>query len=67
MKLLNTVVERRPDHTRAHIALGMEYRSEDKLPEAEIELEKAVRLNPKSQKAHYQLGLVLTALKRGAC
>lgn len=52
----------------AHIALGMEYRRAGLLREAKRELETAVRLTPDSQKAHYQLGLVLIKLgeqKRG--
>ena len=41
----------------------MEYRSAGQLPEARDELQKAIRSDPRSQKAHYQLGLVLTSLK----
>jgi Tfp pilus assembly protein PilF len=66
MELLKAVVRRQPDHARAHIALGLEYRSLGLLTEARGELEAAVHLNPDSQKAHYQLALVLTALKESA-
>jgi tetratricopeptide (TPR) repeat protein len=60
--LLKTVIARSPRHPRAHIALGMEYRTADQLPEAKRELETAVQITPDSQKAHYQLGLVLMKL-----
>ena len=66
LELLQTVVARQPNHTRAHLELGLEYRSLGKLADAKKELETAVRLDPGSQKAHYQLGLVLTALKEEA-
>ncbi len=41
----------------------MNYRALGHLTEAKDKLERAVQLDPDSQKAHYQLGLVLTALK----
>ena len=36
--------------------------SAQRYPEAEVSLEKAIRLNPKSVKANYQLGLLLTRM-----
>jgi Tfp pilus assembly protein PilF len=41
----------------------MAYRAEGRLADARTELETATRLDPQSQKAHYQLGLVLAKLK----
>lgn len=64
IELLDTVLARRPDHARALVALGMEYRFAGRLDDAKVELEKAVAADPKSQKAHYQLGLLLTAIHR---
>ena len=60
--LLKTVIARSFNHPRAHIALGMEYRTAGLLQDAKRELETAIRLAPDSQKAHYQLGLVLMKL-----
>lgn len=64
--LLNTVISRSAAHPRAHIALGMAYRTAGRLVDAKRELETAVRITPDSQKAHYQLGLVLVKLKEQA-
>lgn len=63
IELLKMVVERSPGHVRAHISLGMAYRSLGRLTDAERELETAAKFDPRSQKAHYQLGLVLAKLK----
>ena len=50
----------------AHLALGLAERSSGQLTSARNELERAIELAPQSQKAHYQLGLVFTALKEPA-
>ena len=63
IELLTMVIDRSPGHVRAHISLGMAYRAQGRLADAELELETAARLDPQSQKAHYQLGLVLAKLK----
>ena len=42
----------------------MAYRGLGQLTDAEREMQAAVRLSPDSQKAHYQLGLILNALKQ---
>jgi tetratricopeptide (TPR) repeat protein len=63
IELLRMVIDRSPGHVRAHISLGMAYRAMGRLADAERELEAAALLDPQSQKAHYQLGLVLAKLK----
>ena len=50
------------DHVGAHAALGAEYREEGNFVDAKIHLERAVALNPKDLRAHYQLGLVYAKL-----
>jgi Flp pilus assembly protein TadD len=42
----------------------MAYRTAANLAGAEREMQAAVQLDPGSQKAHYQLGLILAALER---
>ena len=53
---------RYPDHWLSCEALGGLLMNAQRYPEAESTLEKAVRLNPNSVKANYQLGLLLTRM-----
>ena len=57
---------RYPDHASSCEALGGLLMSAHRYSEAETSLEKAVRLNPKSVKANYQLGLLLARMGRKA-
>jgi tetratricopeptide (TPR) repeat protein len=59
---LEKLLQRYPDHGPSCEALGSLLMSAQRYPEAEVNLEKAVRLNPKSVKANYQLGLLLTRM-----
>jgi len=62
IQALETLLQRYPDHAPSCEALGSLLMSARRYPEAEASLEKAVRLNPKSVKANYQLGLLLTRM-----
>ncbi len=62
IQALETLLQRYPDHAPSCEALGSLLMSAQRYPEAEASLEKAVRLNPKSVKANYQLGLLLTRM-----
>ena len=52
------VVKRDPEYSPAYEALGRMLVKEQKYPEAEEALRKAVLLSPGSVKAHYQLGIL---------
>ena len=58
ISLLLNVVERAPEVTTAHIALGMAYAAIDDLDRAEASLQQALELNPRHTAAHNELGLV---------
>jgi len=58
ISLLLNVVERAPEITAAHIALGMAYAAIDDLDRAEASLQQALELNPRHTAAHNELGLV---------
>ena len=60
--MLQDLLRRYPDHALSCEALGSLLMSAQRYPEAESSLEKAVLLNPKSVKANYQLGLLLTRM-----
>jgi Flp pilus assembly protein TadD len=62
--MLEELLQRYPDHASSCEALGSLLMSAHRYPEAESKLEKAVRLNPKSVKANYQLGLLLSRMGR---
>jgi tetratricopeptide (TPR) repeat protein len=56
---LRDVLHRDPGYGPAYEAMGKILLKQQKYPEAQEALEKAVRLNPDSVKAHYQLGILL--------
>jgi tetratricopeptide (TPR) repeat protein len=62
IRTLEDVLRRYPDHGPSCEALGGLLMNAHRYPEAETSLEKAVRLNPKSVKANYQLGLLLSRI-----
>jgi superkiller protein 3 len=53
------VLRRDPNYAPGYEAMGRILLKEQKFPEAQQALEKAVLLNPSSVKAHYQLGILL--------
>jgi tetratricopeptide (TPR) repeat protein len=59
---LQTLLQRYPEHALSCEVLGGLLMSAHRYPEAESNLEKAVQLNPKSVKANYQLGLLLSRM-----
>ena len=63
---LEELLQRYPDHASSCEALGGLLMNAHRYPEAESSLEKAVRLNPKSVKANYQLGLLLARMGQKA-
>jgi tetratricopeptide (TPR) repeat protein len=60
--MLRDLLHRYPDHASSCEVLGTLLMSAQRYPEAEISLERAVQLNPKSVKANYQLGLLLSRM-----
>lgn len=56
--LLLDVIERAPEATAAYIALGIAYMRIDNLDQAEVNLHKALQLNPQHPAALNELGLV---------
>jgi tetratricopeptide (TPR) repeat protein len=62
IQMLEKLLQRYPDHGLSHEVLGGLLVSAHRYPEAENSLENAVRLNPKSVKANYQLGLLLARM-----
>ena len=62
MAMLTKLLGHHPDHAAASETLGMLLMSRQRNDEAELHLRAAVRLNPKSVKANYQLGLLLARL-----
>jgi tetratricopeptide (TPR) repeat protein len=60
--MLQDLLHRYPDHASSCEVLGSLLMSAQRYPEAEISLERAVQLNPKSVKANYQLGLLLSRM-----
>jgi Flp pilus assembly protein TadD len=62
IRTLEELLHRYPDHAPSCEALGGLLMNARRYSEAESSLEKAVQLNPKSMKANYQLGLLLTRM-----
>ena len=62
ISMLQDLLHRYPDHASSCEVLGSLLMSAQRYPEAEISLERAVQLNPKSVKANYQLGLLLSRM-----
>jgi len=59
---LETLLQQYPDHAPSREVLGELLMSAHQYPEAESNLVQAVRLDPKSVKANYQLGLLLSRM-----
>jgi tetratricopeptide (TPR) repeat protein len=59
---LEKLLQRFPDHAPSCEVLGGLLMTAQRYSEAEVNLRKAVRLNPKSVKGNYQLGLVLARM-----
>jgi len=59
---LEKLLQRYPDHAASREILGELLMTAQRYGEAEVNLRKAVRLNPKSVKGNYQLGLVLARM-----
>lgn len=62
IRMLQELLHRYPDHAPSCEALGGLLMNAHRYSEAEGSLENAVRLNPSSVKANYQLGLLLTRM-----
>ena len=54
ISMLEDLLHRYPDHASSCEVLGGLLMSAQRYPEAEVNLERAVELNPKSVKANYQ-------------
>jgi tetratricopeptide (TPR) repeat protein len=61
---LQTLLQRYPDHSASCEVLGGLLMTARRYPEAEEQLRKAIRLEPASVKANYQLGLLLARMGR---
>ena len=57
--MLQQLLQGHPDHAPAHETLGTLLVTAKRYEEAETSLRTAIRLDPKSARAHYQLGLCL--------
>jgi tetratricopeptide (TPR) repeat protein len=62
IQILGKLLQRYPDHAPSCELLGELLMASHSYEDAEINLEKAVRLNPKSVKGNYQLGLLLSRM-----
>ena len=60
--MLEALLQRYPDHAASCEALGGLLMSAQRFADAEARLRDAVRLNPQSVKANYQLGLLLARI-----
>jgi tetratricopeptide (TPR) repeat protein len=59
ISILQDVVRRYSDYTPAYEALGRIWLKQRKFQQAQQALQEAILLDPKSVKAHYQLGMLL--------
>jgi tetratricopeptide (TPR) repeat protein len=64
-EIFRSLLLRYPDHGPSYEELGSILLKQRKYKEAERALEEAVRLDPKSAKAHYQLGVLLARAGKG--
>jgi predicted Zn-dependent protease len=62
--MLQALLQRFPDHAAASEVLGGLLMGAQRYDEAERHLRNAIRVNPKSVKANYQLGLLLARTGR---
>lgn len=62
IETLETLLQRYPDHAPSREVLGELLMAARRYREAEINLRRAVRLDPRSVKANYQLGLLLARM-----
>src|SRR4029078_8525774 len=62
--ILETLLQRFPDHAASSEALGGLLMTAQRYDEAERRLRDAIRVNPKLVKANYQLGLLLARAGR---
>lgn len=60
--LLQSVLKADPNLAAAHTVLGTIYVKQKSYPAGRAELERAIELDPKNLKAHYQLGVVYSRL-----
>ena len=60
--MLEQLLQRYPEHAASCEVLGGLLMNAHRYEEAESNLRKAIRLNPKSVKANYQLGLLLARM-----
>ena len=58
------VLQKRPEHARAHLGFGTELYDLERYQEAEGYMARAIELNPKYADAHYNLGNALFKLNR---
>ena len=63
---LRQAVTMDPTFTPARLSLGKLFMREQRWPEAVVELEQVVKLDPNAPEAYYQLGLAYGRLKRSA-
>jgi tetratricopeptide (TPR) repeat protein len=56
-------LELSPSYADVHVALGRSYLNLKNYPQAQAELELAVKLNPNDEQAHYQLAVLYARLK----
>ena len=62
--MLEALLQRYPDHAASSEVLGSLLMSAQRFADAETRLRDAVRLDPQSVKANYQLGLLLARTGR---
>ena len=63
MQLFKKTLQLLPSFVEAHVALGRSYLNLKNYPQAQEELELAVKLNANDIQAHYQLAVLYARLK----